>query len=117
MYDVLVLGGGVAGLSAAVRAARIGCSVVVVTKDVLGASATQYAQGGVAAAFEEDVASPELHFGDTIPAGAGLCDEDAVRLLVGEGPDRIRELIDLGAEFDRRPDHTYALTREGGHSA
>ena len=117
MYDVLVLGGGVAGLTAAVRAARTGRSVVVVTKDVLGASATQYAQGGVAAAFEGDVDSPDLHFTDTITAGAGLCDEDAVQVLVHEGPDRIRELIELGAEFDRQADHSYALTREGGHSA
>ena len=117
MYDVLVMGGGVAGLSAAVRAARLGRSVIVVTKDVLGASATQYAQGGVAAAFEDDVDSPDLHFADTINAGAGLCDEDAVRVLVDEGPNRIQELIDLGAEFDRADDNEYALTREGGHSA
>src|SRR5688572_14192105 len=117
MYDVLVMGGGVAGLSAAVRAARLGCSVIVVTKDVLGASATQYAQGGVAAAFQDDVDSPDLHFTDTVNAGAGLCDEAAVRVLVDEGPPRIRELIELGAEFDRQDDHEYALTREGGHSA
>src|SRR5688572_12462723 len=116
MYDVLVMGGGVAGLSAAVRAARTGCSVIVVTKDVLGASATQYAQGGVAAAFQEDVDSPELHFADTITAGAALCDEDAVRVLVEEGPQRILDLVALGAEFDRSDDETYALTREGGHS-
>ena len=116
MYDVLVLGGGVAGLSAAVRAARSGCSVVVVTKDVLGASATQFAQGGVAAVLEEDVDTPELHLTDTITAGAGLCDAAAVRILVHEGPERIRELIGLGAEFDRADGETYALTREGGHS-
>jgi L-aspartate oxidase len=116
MYDLLVMGGGVAGLSAAVRAARTGCSVIVVTKDVLGASATQYAQGGVAAAFQEDVDSPELHFADTITAGAALCDEDAVRVLVEEGPQRILDLVALGAEFDRSDDETYALTREGGHS-
>jgi len=116
MHDVLVLGGGVAGLSAAVRAARTGCSVVVVTKDVLGASATQYAQGGVAAVLEDDVDSPELHFADTITAGAGLCDEAAVHILVYEGPDRIRELVALGAHFDRADDDAYALTREGGHT-
>jgi L-aspartate oxidase len=116
MYDVLVLGGGVAGLSAAVRAARTGCSVVVATKDVLGASATQYAQGGVAAVLEDDVDTPDAHLSDTLSAGGGLCDPDAVRVLVYEGPDRIRELVALGAEFDRRDDHEYALTREGGHS-
>jgi L-aspartate oxidase len=116
MYDVLVLGGGVAGLSAAVRAARSGCSVVVVTKDVLGASATQFAQGGVAAVLEEDVDTPELHLTDTLTAGAGLCDPAAVSILVHEGPDRVRELIGLGAQFDRADGDAYALTREGGHS-
>jgi len=117
VHDVLVLGGGVAGLSAAVRAARGGCEVVVVTKTDLGGSATQYAQGGVAAALEEEVDSPELHLSDTLSAGVGLCDVDAVRVLVTEGPRRVRELIGMGAEFDRRADEdSYAFTREGGHS-
>ncbi|MBM3670700.1 MAG: L-aspartate oxidase [Actinobacteria bacterium] len=116
MYDLLVLGGGVAGLSAAVRAAQHGKSVIVVTKDVLGASATQYAQGGVAAVLEPDVDTPDAHFDDTITAGVGLCDREAVQVLVREGPDRVRELIALGAEFDREG-AGYALTREGGHSA
>jgi L-aspartate oxidase len=115
--DVLVLGGGVAGLSAAVHAARHGSSVVVVTKNDLGASATQYAQGGVAAAFADDVDSPELHLSDTLSAGAGLCDIDAVRVLVTEGPRRVQELIGMGAEFDRQADAGgLAFTREGGHS-
>jgi L-aspartate oxidase len=116
MYDLLVLGGGVAGLSAAVRAAHGGLSVIVVTKDVLGASATQYAQGGVAAAFQEDVDSPALHQTDTLTAGAGLCDTDAVRILVEDGPGCIRDLVALGAEFDRDDSDAYAVTREGGHS-
>jgi L-aspartate oxidase len=124
VLDVLVLGGGVAGLSAAVQAARLGCSVAVVTKAELGASATQYAQGGVAAALgddPDDVDSPELHLSDTISAGVGLCDADAVRVLVTEGPSRVRQLIDLGARFDRAvpgdPERgALALAREGGHS-
>ena len=116
MLDVLVLGGGVAGLSAAVSAARTGCSVVVVTKAELGASATQYAQGGVAAVLGDDLDSPDLHLADTLTAGVGLCDPDAVRVLVTEGPRRIHELIGLGAEFDREGDDQLALTREGGHS-
>ena len=116
MFDVLVLGGGVAGLSAAVRAAQRGCSVVVATKDVLGASATQYAQGGVAAVLDDEIDTPAVHLSDTLTAGVGLCDADAVRVLVYEGPDRIRELVSLGAEFDRGDDDAYALTREGGHS-
>jgi L-aspartate oxidase len=114
--DLLVLGSGVAGLSAAIRAARGGCSVRVLTKAALAASATQYAQGGVAAALEDDVDSPELHLSDTISAGAGLCDVDAARVLVTEGPARVRELMGLGAEFDRASGRDLAYTREGGHS-
>ncbi len=114
--DLLVLGSGVAGLSAAIRAARAGRSVTVLTKGELTWSATQYAQGGVAAALEEDMDSPALHFADTISAGAGLCDVDAVEVLVTEGPARVRELIGLGAEFDRGAGTDLAYTREGGHS-
>jgi L-aspartate oxidase len=117
-FDVLVLGSGVAGLSAAVRAASAGHSVLVLTKGELAHSATRYAQGGVAAALVADD-SPELHLSDTLAAGAGLCDADAVRALVTEGPDRVRELMAMGAEFDRSGDGetaTLALAREGGHS-
>ena len=116
--DVLVLGSGVAGLSVAVHAARLGMSVVVLTKADLISSATQFAQGGVAAALgAEDVDSPELHATDTLTAGADLCDVDAVRVLVTEGPSCVRELMALGAEFDRHDGAgELALTREGGHS-
>ncbi len=109
--DLLVLGSGVAGLSAAIRAARAGCSVAVLTKGALASSATQYAQGGVAAALEDDIDSPELHLSDTISAGVGLCDVDAVRILVTEGPERVRELIGLGAEFDRGSGQLKSLCR------
>jgi L-aspartate oxidase len=121
MFDLLVLGSGIAGLSGAVHASRAGWSVVVLTKGELAHSATRYAQGGVAAAFEGGADdSPELHLSDTIAAGAGLCDPDAVRLLVTEGPDRVRELIAMGAVFDQTDDGEaagLALAREGGHSA
>jgi len=122
--DVLVLGGGVAGLSAAIRAARHGARVSVLTKAALGASATQYAQGGVAAVLPqagwedqpaEDVDSPELHLADTLAAGVGLCDPDAVRVMVEEGPARVNELIAMGAHFDESDDGL-AFTREGGHT-
>ncbi|HEY4398480.1 MAG TPA: FAD-dependent oxidoreductase, partial [Acidimicrobiia bacterium] len=121
MFDLLVLGSGIAGLSGAVHAARAGWSVMVLTKGELAHSATRYAQGGVAAALDgrpDD--SPELHLSDTIAAGAGLCDPDAVRVLVTEGPERVRELIAMGAVFDQTGDGEaagLALAREGGHSA
>jgi L-aspartate oxidase len=115
--DLLVLGSGVAGLSAAVRARREGMSVTVVTKGELGWSATRYAQGGVAAALDPDDDSPELHGSDTLAAGGGLCDTDAVRILASEGPERVRELVGLGAHFDQADGRDdFARTREGGHS-
>src|SRR4051812_41876208 len=112
--DLLVLGSGIAGLSAAIRAARAGLRVAVVTKSELATSATRYAQGGVAAALDEPD-STELHQTDTLAAGAGLCDVDAVHVLVTEGPRRVRELMALGAEFDTR-DGVLELAIEGGHS-
>jgi L-aspartate oxidase len=127
--DVLVLGSGVAGLSAAVRLAaareapargsegegptlRVG----VLTKAELYQSATRWAQGGVAAVLGGDEDSTDLHLADTLAAGAGLCDTDAVRVLVDEGPTRVNELIAMGAVFDRQPGGALALAREGGHS-
>jgi L-aspartate oxidase len=115
MTDVLVLGSGGAGLSAAVRARDAGLSVTVLTKGELDWSATRYAQGGVAAALVDEDDSPALHESDTLAAGGGLNDLDAVRVLSEEGPTRVRELIDLGAHFDR-VDGALARAREGGHS-
>src|SRR5581483_9162612 len=117
LTDVVVLGSGVAGLTAARTAAEAGLSVMLLTKGELAASATRYAQGGVAAALSP-ADSPELHFSDTLSAGGGLCDPEAVRILVGEGPDRLRELMALGAEFDRDGDGSagagrLAFAREG----
>src|SRR6476620_7161235 len=118
MADLLVLGSGIAGLSAAIHGAQRGLSVIVLTKGELAWSATRYAQGGVAAALEAPD-SAELHLSDTLTAGAGLCDPDAVRILVTEGPDRVRELARLGAHFDTEPSPAgpeLLLAREGGHS-
>ncbi len=115
--DVLVLGSGVAGLSAAIRAAGApGMRVGVLTKGELSQSATRWAQGGVATVLGGDEDSTDLHVSDTLAAGAGLCDADAVRILVDEGPRRVNELIALGAVFDRGPEGTLLLAREGGHS-
>ncbi len=120
-FDVLVLGSGVAGLSAAVRLAGPGAassplSLGVLTKGALSQAATRWAQGGVAAVLGGDEDSTDLHLADTLAAGAGLCDEEAVRILVDEGPGRVHELIALGVEFDREATGTLALAREGGHS-
>ncbi len=115
--DLLVVGSGVAGLSAAVRAADThGLSVGVLTKGTLEQSTTRWAQGGVAAVLAEDPDSTDLHLADTLAAGAGLCDVDAVRVLVDEGPGRVEDLISLGAMFDRDAHGRLELAREGGHT-
>ena len=112
--DVVVVGSGIAGLTAALRLRGQVEKVLVVTKDVLAAGSTQWAQGGIAAALgPED--TPEEHQVDTLVAGAGACDREAVRVLVTEGPDAVRELIALGTNFDHDPDGELSLTREGGH--
>src|SRR5712664_3392327 len=113
--DFLVLGSGIAGLSFALQAARHG-SVTVLAKRGRSESNTAQAQGGIAAVLSPQD-SVEQHVQDTLIAGAGLCRERAVRLTIEDGPARVRELIELGAEFTR--DATplgYHLTREGGHS-
>ncbi|MFF8613725.1 L-aspartate oxidase [Streptomyces sp. NPDC015350] len=112
--DVVVVGSGVAGLTAALRCAAAGLATVVVTKARLDDGSTRWAQGGIAAALGEGD-TPQQHLDDTLVAGAGLCDEDAVRTLVTEGPDAVRRLIATGARFDTTDGGDIALTREGGH--
>jgi L-aspartate oxidase len=112
--DVIVIGSGIAGLTAALSARAKNLSVLLLTKDVLSTGSTAWAQGGIAAALgPED--SPAQHLQDTLEAGAGLCDEDSVKLLVQEGPAAVKRLIKLGATFDLDPAGNVALTREGGH--
>ncbi|MDT7680210.1 MAG: L-aspartate oxidase, partial [Pseudonocardiales bacterium] len=113
--DLVVVGSGVAGMTAALEARDLGLRVLVVTKDVLAAGSTRWAQGGIAAALGPDDTA-EAHLADTLVAGVGLCDVDAVRVLVDEGPARVNELIALGAVFDRDHDGGLLLAREGGHS-
>ncbi|MEV4880868.1 L-aspartate oxidase [Streptomyces cyaneofuscatus] len=112
--DVVVVGSGVAGLTTALRCAAAGLDTVVVTKARLDDGSTRWAQGGIAAALGEGD-TPEQHLDDTLVAGAGLCDEEAVRTLVTEGPDAVRRLITTGATFDTTDSGDIALTREGGH--
>ncbi|HEY7913031.1 MAG TPA: L-aspartate oxidase [Blastocatellia bacterium] len=111
--DFIVVGSGIAGLRAAVTLAASG-RVAVLTKDRLTESNTEYAQGGVAVVLSDDD-TIDLHYQDTLDAGAGLCDQDAVAVLVEEGPRYITELIEHGAEFDREGGHL-AFTREAAHS-
>ncbi len=111
--DSVIVGGGIAGMRAAIELAR-GGRVLVLTKDDLYESNTEYAQGGIAAALGEDD-EVTLHLHDTLLAGDGLCREEAVKILVEEGPKQIHQLIDWGMRFDRNGTKL-AFTREGAHS-
>src|ERR1700686_1796364 len=107
--DFLVVGAGVAGLRAAIELAQAG-DVLVIAKDTLHESSSEYAQGGIAVALSDDD-EVELHEQDTIAAGDGLCDREAVRTLVEQGPAAIQQLIEWGAEFDREGSRL-SLTQE-----
>src|SRR3974390_3434210 len=111
--DFLVIGAGVAGLRAAIELAPAG-RVLVIAKDTLEESSSEYAQGGIAVALSDDD-EVALHEQDTLYAGDGLCDREAVRTLVEEGPRAIQDLIEWGAEFDREG-QKLSFTREGAHS-
>lgn len=115
--DVLVIGGGVAGLRAAIAAAQAGAEVLLLTKDTVEQSNTWYAQGGIAAVLQP-LDSVESHIRDTEIVGVGLCDEHAVRVTVEEGPKRVLELLGWGAHFDKQAGgaHDLAFGLEGGHS-
>src|SRR5437870_7285337 len=112
--DFVIVGGGIAGLRAAIGLASAG-RVVVLTKSDPTESNTGHAQGGIAAAIGHDD-SPALHAADTIRAGDGLCDAEAVRVLVENGPRYVRELIDWGTRFELESDGRPALGREAAHS-
>ena len=115
--DLLIIGGGIAGLTAALQASK-SCNVILLTKGKIGETATEKAQGGIAAAIDKIKDSTQFHFEDTLEAGAGLCDEAAVRVLVTEGVDRVKELIELGAQFDHAETEAgggFALALEGAH--
>ena len=116
-YDFVVIGSGIAGLSFALKAAKHG-SVAVITKRKGSDTNTAWAQGGIAC-VTSDEDSFELHVRDTLEAGAGLCNEAVVRTIVTEGPERIRELAELGLQFDEREISGHReldLGKEGGHS-
>ncbi|MDN5750168.1 MAG: L-aspartate oxidase [Pseudonocardia sp.] len=116
--DLVVVGSGVAGLTAALDAAELGLRVVVVTKDAVDAGSTRWAQGGVAVVVGDVPGdSAQAHVADTVEAGGGLCDPAAVEWIIGAGPAAVTRLRERGAVFDPAPDGRLARTREGGHSA
>lgn len=112
--DFLVIGSGIAGLTFALEASRYG-KVTIVTKSKIDDTNTSFAQGGIAAVFSEPD-NFEKHINDTLVAGGGICNEEVVRMVVQEAPERIRDLISLGVDFDRKEDGSYDLAREGGHT-
>lgn len=116
--DFLVIGSGIAGLTFAVKAAQHfpDKKVLIVTKAATDETNTKYAQGGIAGVMDTDNDSFEKHIEDTLIAGDGLCDPKVVEIVVKEGVDRIREIIDWGARFDKESDGDYKLGKEGGHS-
>lgn len=114
--DVIVVGSGIAGLTAALELRSRVPRVLLVTKGELSSGSTVWAQGGIAAALAPSD-SPAAHLADTLVAGAGVCDPEAVEVLVTEGPARVRELVGLGAHFDTDGGGEMSLTREGGHHA
>ncbi|WP_242670074.1 L-aspartate oxidase [Mycobacterium decipiens] len=116
--DVVVVGTGVAGLAAALAADRAGRSVVVLSKaaETRGVTATHYAQGGIAVVLPDNDDSVDAHVADTLAAGAGLCDPDAVYSIVADGYRAVTDLVGAGARFDESVPGRWALTREGGHT-
>ena len=115
--DFLVIGSGVAGLTYAIKIAKVfpQKEVIVITKTTADETNTKYAPGGVAGVWDAND-SFDKHIEDTLIAGDGLCDEHIVEIVVKEGPERIREIINYGAEFDKDETGEYTLGREGGHS-
>ncbi|MBC7949904.1 MAG: L-aspartate oxidase [Chitinophagaceae bacterium] len=116
--DFLVIGSGIAGLTYALKVARYypEKKVLVMTKAAADETNTKYAQGGVAVVNDLENDSFEKHIEDTLIAGDGLCNRNVVEIVVKEGPDRVRELIEWGARFDKEQDGDYKLGKEGGHS-
>jgi L-aspartate oxidase len=116
--DFLVIGSGIAGLTYALKVAEAqpGKKITIITKAQADETNTKYAQGGIAGVWNDDTDSFEKHIQDTLIAGDGLCNKEIVEIVVKEGPQRIREIIEWGAQFDKDPDGDYSLGKEGGHS-
>ncbi|MGC8501939.1 L-aspartate oxidase [Desulfurella sp.] len=115
MRDCIVIGSGVAGLRAAIELKRLGVDVAIFTKDKASESNTNYAQGGIAVCLSKND-NFDLHIKDTLIAGAGLCNKKSVEILVKEGPDKVKELIDWGCQFDKNENGELNFTKEAAHS-
>ena len=113
-HDVIIIGSGIAGVYTALEIPE-DYNVVILTKETIEISNSVLAQGGIAVSLDKDD-SPKLHFEDTIKAGAGLCNEDSVWVLVNEAAQNIETLCKFEVEFDRKDTHQLSLTREGAHS-
>src|SRR3972149_6653708 len=113
-HDFLVIGSGLAGVSYALKVAEQG-KVAIITKSSLDETNTSFAQGGIAAVTSEPD-SFDKHIQDTLIAGDGLCDEEVVKMVIREAPQQIEELVNWGANFDRKSDGGFDLAKEGGHS-
>ncbi|MDH5365479.1 MAG: L-aspartate oxidase [Cyclobacteriaceae bacterium] len=116
--DFLIIGSGIAGLSYAIKVAEDAPhhDILVVTKNDLNESNTKYAQGGIAVVTDYSKDSAQQHIKDTLIAGDGICDQEVVEMVVNEGPERLKELISWGAQFDRNSDGGFSLENEGGHT-
>jgi len=116
--DVLIIGAGVAGASAAIRLAQLrpDLQITMLTKTNTKESNTSWAQGGIAAVWDLETDDFEKHIADTLDAGDGICDEEVVRIVVEEGRERVQDIINMGARFDKEDDGDYNLGREGGHT-
>lgn len=116
--DFLIIGSGIAGLSFALKTAAQfkDASITIITKNEKNESNTKYAQGGISTVWDKTVDSFEQHIEDTLIAGDGLCDEEVVKMVVEAAPARLQELIEWGANFDKKKNGSYSLGREGGHS-
>src|SRR4026209_99287 len=116
--DFLVIGSGIAGLTFALKTAKHfpGKKVTVITKASADETNTKYAQGGIAVVNDLENDSFQKHIEDTLIAGDGLCDRNVVEIVVKEGPERVNEIIEWGARFDKEEDGDYKRGREGGHS-
>ncbi|HKB44429.1 MAG TPA: FAD-binding protein, partial [Chitinophagaceae bacterium] len=116
--DFLVIGSGIAGLTYALKVAQHfpDKKVLVMTKAAADETNTKYAQGGIAVVNDPEHDSFEKHIEDTLIAGDGLCNKNVVEIVVKEGPERVKEIIEWGARFDKEDDGDYKRGREGGHS-